>query len=211
MGGVAAKMFELANPPVTSWTDDWDDIVHSETTQKEMIEAFFTGAGGVYGKSKDLERAIEYVHELIRDQIKGGIPAYRIFVGGHSQGGFTAIRAATSFPDAPLAGFIHLSSFIANEWELEVVEAQKHMKVLKFHGTQDEIIPYEICQKDLTMMQGTYPALEFVSLEGFDHAFRIFKEFKEPTSEVSSNILKFLGFEVPTKPIGPIIPFCNGI
>ena len=56
--------------------------------------------------------SIDYVHSLIRMQIKQGMPPDKIVVGGHGTGAFIAARAALSFPDAKLARIWMLNGFL---------------------------------------------------------------------------------------------------
>lgn len=58
-----------------------------------------------------IKSATVNVHKLIADEIKEGISASRIIIGGFSQGGALALYAALTYPE-PLAGVIALSSWL---------------------------------------------------------------------------------------------------
>lgn len=51
------------------------------------------------------------VHGMINNEIRSGIPASRIIVGGFSQGGALALYAALTYPEQ-LAGVIGLSCWV---------------------------------------------------------------------------------------------------
>ncbi|KAI8435724.1 hypothetical protein MSG28_003968 [Choristoneura fumiferana] len=56
-------------------------------------------------------RATGLIHGLISDEIKAGIPANRVLLGGFSQGGALALHSALTYPE-PLAGVISLSCWL---------------------------------------------------------------------------------------------------
>ncbi|CAK0857138.1 unnamed protein product [Prorocentrum cordatum] len=58
------------------------------------------------------EESVRYAHHLLRQELQRGVPADRLFVGGFSQGGSVAVRAALSFPDAALGGCVAASTFL---------------------------------------------------------------------------------------------------
>ena len=59
----------------------------------------------------EVATAVAYVHDLIRREMARGVPSTAIAVGGFSQGGLVAARAALSFQDEPLGGCLALSTF----------------------------------------------------------------------------------------------------
>ncbi|KAG6459471.1 hypothetical protein O3G_MSEX011403 [Manduca sexta] len=56
-------------------------------------------------------RATNLIHGLIGDEIKSGIPANRVLLGGFSQGGALAMHAALTYPER-LAGVMSLSCWL---------------------------------------------------------------------------------------------------
>lgn len=66
------------------------------------------------GGSEDetgIKEAAHMVHGMINNEIKAGIPADRIILGGFSQGGALALYAALTYPEK-LAGVVGLSSWL---------------------------------------------------------------------------------------------------
>jgi len=53
----------------------------------------------------------DMIHRLIAEEVRGGIPAHRIFIGGFSQGGAMACVAALTHKQ-PLAGCFVLSGYV---------------------------------------------------------------------------------------------------
>jgi predicted esterase/predicted HTH domain antitoxin len=84
--------------------------------------------------------AVDYVHALIRREISRGVAAERIVVGGFSQGGLIATRAALSFPDAALGGALALSTFFGSDVS-PVAAANQGLRVLVAHGAADNVVP----------------------------------------------------------------------
>ncbi|MDD3669321.1 MAG: alpha/beta fold hydrolase [Alphaproteobacteria bacterium] len=101
---------------------------------------------------QDLMRRISDAH---------GIPAHRIFVGGFSQGGLVALRAALTYPDKT-AGCIGMSA-------LPLVTAGKFrdIPVLLTHGDADDVVPVAAVQATRQTLGGR--AQTFIS-PGMAHA-----------------------------------------
>jgi phospholipase/carboxylesterase len=126
---------------VASWFDDETLGVVPTTHHKDPnIQTAIQAA--------DYKACIEYVHEMIRKEIKRGILPGNIFLAGHSQGGWVASTAAYSFPDAFLGGLILCSS---TPWTQVIaavmVPLQKKLPTLGFHCPQDMIIPHSLAQE----------------------------------------------------------------
>ena len=88
----------------------------------------------------EVATAVAYVHELIRREMARGVPSTAIAVGGFSQGGLVAARAALSFEDAPLGGCLALSTFFGAD-EATVAAANAALPVLVAHGEADNVVP----------------------------------------------------------------------
>lgn len=58
-----------------------------------------------------IRAASENIHKMIHDEIKAGIAAKHIILGGFSQGGALALYAALTFPE-PLCGVMALSCWL---------------------------------------------------------------------------------------------------
>mmetsp|Transcript_48523 Transcript_48523/g.89082 ORF Transcript_48523/g.89082 Transcript_48523/m.89082 type:complete len:621 (-) Transcript_48523:31-1893(-) len=97
-------------------------------------------SGGMNVANWVMQDSIDYVHHLIRVEMDRGVPSDRIFVGGFSQGGCAAVRAALSFPDGPLGGCFALSCFLGDSFP-PIADANKKLRVLNCHGQADPIVP----------------------------------------------------------------------
>lgn len=86
-----------------------------------------------------LIESAQAIHALIDQQITAGIAPERIALIGFSQGGAVCYQVALH-SDRPLAGFIALSTYIANELPTVV----RPLPVEIHHGRLDDIVPYEL-------------------------------------------------------------------
>jgi phospholipase/carboxylesterase len=98
-----------------------------------------------------LEAISKKVDEMIQHQIKLGIPAHKIFLGGFSQGGAVALYTGLRYSQK-LAGIIGLSTYLPFRHHLL---AEKHPEnhdtpIFLAHGTRDPILPHDwaIISKD---------------------------------------------------------------
>ena len=91
-----------------------------------------------------LDEISHKVGEMIKHQIKRGIPANKIFLGGFSQGGAVALYTGLRYSQT-LGGIIGLSTYLPFKDHLL---AEKHPEnqntpIFLAHGTQDQVIPPE--------------------------------------------------------------------
>lgn len=120
---------------------------------------------------RPMQEGIDYCHHLIREEMRRGVPAGRIFVGGFSQGGCVAVRSALSFRDAALGGCVAASTFLGKASQLPIAEANKALPVLCCHGDQDPVVPLEEATRLTGALRGrglvvegrTYPGLAHTS------------------------------------------------
>lgn len=122
-----------AGQGVTSWFD------------ASVLGAIF-GGGSTVGlmstvRSEVMRTSIDYCHHLLRAELRRGVPARRLFLGGFSQGGCLAARAALAFPDAPLGGCIAASTFLGDAVQLAIADANLGLQVLCCHGDADQVVP----------------------------------------------------------------------
>lgn len=117
-----------------------------------------------------IKKASALVHKMIQDEIKGGIEAKRIILGGFSQGGALALYSALTFPEQ-LAGVMALScwlplhaSFPANR------RTPDTLPVLQCHGDSDPIVPFRVGQLSATAIKGFMKASSFISYRGLSHS-----------------------------------------
>lgn len=118
-----------------------------------------------------VQRAVDYVHALIRREVARGVPAERIVVGGFSQGGLVAVRAALSFPDGTLGGCLALSTFFGAE-SAPVAEANARLSILVAHGEDDPIVPKAEGLRIVERLGAVAPSarVRFESYPGMAHA-----------------------------------------
>ena len=121
--------------------------------------------------STQTSRAVEYVHALIRREVARGVPAERIVVGGFSQGGLIATRAALSFPDGALGGALALSAFFGAD-EAPVTAANGQLRVLVAHGEADNVVPVSEGRRVAASVRRLAPHAdaEFRSYGGMGHS-----------------------------------------
>lgn len=83
------------------------------------------------------------IHGLIADEVKAGVPANRIVIGGFSQGAAMACVAALSHEER-LAGCFVLSGFLAlrNKMANMITEGGRATPFFQAHGTQDMVVPF---------------------------------------------------------------------
>lgn len=139
------------------------------------------------------QESVDYITGLIAQEIKAGIPANRIVVGGFSQGAHIALK--TALPHTPtLAGCVCLSSWLEPSKTLRVPEANTGMPVLQGHGSSDPLIPAAIGQgtaKILASMGCTN--VEFKLYPGMAHA-----TCPQEMSDFKSFLTKVLPEPLPT-------------
>ncbi|RFU79801.1 phospholipase carboxylesterase [Trichoderma arundinaceum] len=99
----------------------------------------------------------DYIHSLIKREIRAGIPASRILVGGFSQGGAVAVLAGLTYTE-PLAGIVMLSAWLplAANFLDHVPEDPPNRETVVFqcHGTLDRVVPVEVGKKSRDAMLG---------------------------------------------------------
>ena len=83
------------------------------------------------------------IHGLIADEVKAGVPANRIVIGGFSQGAAMACVAALSH-EQPLAGCFLLSGYLTlrNKVANMVTEGGRATPFFQAHGAQDMVVPF---------------------------------------------------------------------
>ncbi|XP_058790137.1 lysophospholipase-like protein 1 [Phymastichus coffea] len=118
--------------------------------------------------------------DLIDKEIAEGIPVKRIAVGGFSMGGCLALHLAYRYQRS-IAGCLAMSAFLNNE--SSVYESLKNDKfsalpeLLQFHGTTDNIVPFEWGKTTFDSLQSVGIKGKFMTLEGAEHEL-VQKELK---------------------------------
>lgn len=118
-----------------------------------------------------MRRSIDYCHHLLRAELAKGVPPGRLLVGGFSQGGCLAVRAALEFPDATLGGCLAVSTFLGSADRLPISAANSRLPVLCCHGEADGVVPTsEGWRLAEVLRQRGLPAV-FRSYAGVGHAY----------------------------------------
>ena len=86
--------------------------------------------------------SVERIQQEISRLEERGIPTNRIVVGGFSQGGAVALRAAYTAP-RPLGGCVLLSGWLTLKDDLAVPEAAKETPLFWGHGSYDDKVLFE--------------------------------------------------------------------
>ncbi|SFM95483.1 phospholipase/carboxylesterase [Formivibrio citricus] len=107
----------------------WYDIVFFEQINREA-------------DLKGIERSIEAVRALIKQENERGIPSERIVLAGFSQGGAIAYSCGLTHPEK-LAGIVALSTYMpAPEYVVRNKSAANQATpIFAAHGTMDTVVP----------------------------------------------------------------------
>lgn len=108
---------------------------------------------------EDLAASADYIINIIEQQIALGIPSNRIILAGFSQGGAVAYETVFRCPH-PLAGAMPMSTYIGNVQSLQRAQ-YKQLPIWVSHGTQDDVVPFELGQR----------AIELLQEQGFEPSF----------------------------------------
>uniref|UniRef100_A0A8D0J7N0 palmitoyl-protein hydrolase n=1 Tax=Sus scrofa TaxID=9823 RepID=A0A8D0J7N0_PIG len=89
-----------------------------------------------------IKKAAENIKALIEHEIKNGIPANRIVLGGFSQGGALSLYTALTCPH-PLAGIVALSCWLPlhRAFPQAANGSAKDLAILQCHGELDPMVP----------------------------------------------------------------------
>lgn len=126
----------------------------------------------INGREDDtgIKRASALVHKMIQDEIKGGIEAKRIVLGGFSQGGALALYSALTFPE-PLAGVMALSCWLPLHKGFPAAKRSADtMPILQCHGDSDPIVPYKVGQMSAMALKAFMKNTTFSTYRGLSHS-----------------------------------------
>lgn len=108
------------------------------------------------GGSEDeagIKEAAHQVHGMINNEIRAGIPADRIILGGFSQGGALAVYSALTYPEK-LAGVIGLSCWLPLHNQFPAAKVcPDTTPVLLCHGDSDPIVSYKFGQLSHSLLK----------------------------------------------------------
>ncbi|CAG9088191.1 hypothetical protein JYU34_021127 [Plutella xylostella] len=115
-------------------------------------------------------RATALIHNLINDEIKAGIPANRILLGGFSQGGALALHAGLTFTQ-PIAGIMSLSCWLPRHAHFpDAVKVPLDLPLFQAHGDCDPVVPYKWGQMTASFLKTFMKNIEFHTYQGLTHS-----------------------------------------
>lgn len=120
-----------------------------------------------------LRRAVDYVNQLIEQEIKAGIAPEKIFVAGYSQGGLLTLAAAL-VSQSKLGGFISLRGLLPRPDKLLKITSDKNKKtpLLIINNSQDPWIPFWTGQKTYEILRNRGYNVEFKTYPGLGHSWK---------------------------------------
>jgi lysophospholipase II len=90
---------------------------------------------------------------MINNEVKAGVPADRIILGGFSQGGALALYSALTYPEK-LAGVIGLSCWLPLHSSFPATKVcPENVPVLLCHGDSDPIVSYKFGQLSHSLLK----------------------------------------------------------
>ena len=114
-----------------------------------------------------IEKASRYVDSLVEEEIKKGVLAKNIVVGGFSQGGAIALtHAMTSAHD--IGGYVGLSTYLpmADSYSKE----KSGVKVFQAHGTADAVLRFDYGTSSSEKLKSLGMHVQFKSYGGMAHS-----------------------------------------
>jgi predicted esterase len=147
-----------------------------------------------------LYRATERIAEIVqREQDNNGIPARKVFLLGHSQGGFQALHTAVR-TDIPFAGVCTLAAelplsgdYLGSAATRAANDGGKVYDFLMIHGTDDIVAPFQLGEASAEILtpivEGFRRKLTFMPKKGLDHMLRLLVD-STVLANVSSAIVK---------------------
>jgi len=124
-----------------------------------------------------IKKSSQILLNLVQEEIQNGIPSDRIYIGGFSQGGATAIYTALT-SSHKFAGVIALSTWLPlhNKFPAQLVQVENKLKtpVLQCHGDADPMIPHDM---------GKLTAMKLQSMGFSDIAFKTYKNLGHSSTE----------------------------
>lgn len=110
----------------------------------------------------------------MQEEIKNGIPSEKIYIGGFSQGGATALYTALTAPYR-FAGVIALSTWLPlhHRFPQELVQVENKLKtpIIQCHGDSDPIVPIEWSKITVELLKKLgFSSVEFKMYRGVSHS-----------------------------------------
>jgi predicted esterase len=114
------------------------------------------------------------------------IDAQRIYVFGHSMGGYLGYDAAMFDSEYFAAVAIH-AMFIADEYKSILGHATRKIPIAIYSGDQDELVPIEKVRATRDMLIKAGFPVQYTELKGHSH------NYYAASDAINSNVWKFLG------------------
>ena len=139
--------FDIYNLSAESRQDE-DGIKNSSSIRKFCESIYFLKMTTLL--IVPLFTSLKPVLDLVQEEIKNGIPSDKIFIGGFSQGGATALYTALTSP-LKFAGVLALSTWLPlhNHFPTQLVSDSNKFSMPFFlcHGDADPMVPLEWSKK----------------------------------------------------------------
>ncbi|KAI0987194.1 hypothetical protein GJ496_009126 [Pomphorhynchus laevis] len=126
--------------------------------------------------------SVQYLHNLIANEVKLGIPSENIMIGGFSMGGALSMLAGI-MSKIKLAGVIALSSWSLLHSRLPQLIGNKEylrdLNILQCHGTSDMIVDFKYAKKSSELMHSLgcqkYKFIEYDNI-GHESSLEVMRE-----------------------------------
>jgi lysophospholipase-2 len=115
-----------------------------------------------------IKKAAALINGFIEDEIKSGIPAERIMIGGFSQGGALALHVALT-TTRQLGGVVALSCWLPLHKQF-VGKPPLGIPCFQAHGDCDPIVPYRWGQMSASMLKQLMSNHSFKTYKGMMHS-----------------------------------------
>lgn len=151
----------LANPQFVTFFNDtrpsWFDILSDEVDGPQAMEQVIQAASNI----NDLMRIQELVY---------GISPRRIMIMGTSQGG---ALATTVYLRYRVGAVVSFSGYIpiADTYPAALSDASEKSPFLMFHGTEDDVVPFNIAETTAKILTALGRRIKFIILPGEMHVY----------------------------------------
>jgi len=139
---------------------------------------------------KGLEESRQRVHQILEDEIKGGVKSDRIMLGGFSQGAGLSVYAGYQFKQK-LAGIVCLSGCLPHfsNFTSMIHESNKATPILIAHGLKDQVVNPLAGQKVRDVLSET---------KTIDITYKTYPQMQHSTSpEEMADLISFIGKNLP--------------
>jgi len=133
-----------------------------------------------------IKKAAELIKGLVENEIKSGIPAERIMIGGFSQGGALALYVSLTC-GKPLGGVVALSCWLPLHKQF-VSRSPISMPCFQAHGDCDPIVPFKWGQLSASLLKQLMTNHTLHSYKGMMHS---------SSDEEMQDLKKFLAASLP--------------